>query len=188
LEGSLALVSALVAMLALPRILAANDAGAAPAEDSLDWLRRPWSRWPDAGLALGALQVLAMAGAAVAALGLDFDQRYRDFPIWAFVVPAVAFAMLHARSTARRTAEIELCFASLLALSALFIALNENVFTRPEMRISLTDAFDPALAGEVSGNSLIWCLILLVFAYPWSALSRRARMNSPIIDSSSIHN
>jgi glucan 1,3-beta-glucosidase len=195
LEGSLALVSALVAMLALPRILAANDAGAAPAEDSLDWLRRPWSRWPDAGLALGALQVLAMAGAAVAALGLDFDQRYRDFPIWAFAVPAVAFALLRFRAPRQLApqltsgqARIEICFATLLLASALFIALNENVFTRPEVRVSILAAFRPALNGAINGNALIWCLILVVFAYPWCVLSRRARLDRPAIGSSSSHN
>jgi glucan 1,3-beta-glucosidase len=187
LEGSLALVSILVALLALPRIVAGDHAGIAPAEQSLAWLRRPWSRRPDATLALGALQLLAIAGAAVVALGLDFDQRYRDFPIWAFVVPAVAFGLLHlrsARGAASGQAPIELCFASLLAVSALFIALNENVFTRPEMRISILDAFRPALTGQISGNALIWCLILLALSCPWFA----ARMNVPAIGSNSIQN
>jgi glucan 1,3-beta-glucosidase len=191
LEGSLALVSAVVALLALPRIVGRDDAGIAPAADSLAWLRRPWSRRPDAALALGALQLIAMAGAAVVALGLDFDERYRDFPIWAFAVPAAAFALLHigvARLAPRRQAEIEISFASLLTLSALFIALNENVFTRPEMRISILAAFRPALTGEINGNSLIWCLMLLIFAYPWFAIRRRVPAAQPAIDSTSIHN
>src|SRR4030095_16850448 len=133
---------------------------------------------------LGALQLVTMAGAAVVALGLDFDQRYRDFPIWAFAVPAGAFALLHARalpSVAARSEQIEICFASLLTLSAVFIALNENVFTRPEMRTSILAAFHPALTGEVSGNSLIWCLMLLVFAYPWFAIRRRLRLGRRVI-------
>ena len=190
LEGSLALASILVALLALPRILARDDAGVASAEDSLDWLRRPWARPPDTALALGALQLIAMAGAAVVALGLDFDQRYRDFPIWAFAVPAGAFALLHARAmpSAARPAQIEICFASLLTLSAVFIALNENVFTRPEMRSSILAAFRPALTGDISGNSLIWCLMLLVFAYPWFAIRRRVRLDQPAIGSRSIRN
>ena len=187
IEGALALISILVALLALPRIAAGAGARIAPADDSLAWLRRPWSRRPDTALALGALHVLTMTGAAVVALGLDFDQRYRDFPIWAFVVPAAAFGLLHlraARGAATGEAPIELSFALLLAISALFIALNENVFTRPEMRISTLDAFRPALTGQISGNSLIWCLILLVLAYPWFA----ARRNAPAFASNSIHN
>jgi glucan 1,3-beta-glucosidase len=191
LEGSLALMSAVVALLALPRIVAGDDIGIAPAERSLDWLRRPRCRGTDAALALGVLQVIAMAGAAVVALGLDFDERYRDFPIWAFAVPAGAFALLHlraARAPETRRGAIEVCFASLLTISALFIALNENVFTRPEMRISILDAFRPALAGQLNGSSLIWCLMLLVFAYPWFASGRRVPLDRPAIDSTSIHN
>ena len=68
------------------------------------WLRRPWSRKPDATLALGALQLLAMAGGAVVALGLDFDQRYRDFPIWAFAVPAACVRPAASPLSARRGA------------------------------------------------------------------------------------
>jgi hypothetical protein len=180
----------LVAMLALPRILAGSIAGIASADESLAWLRRPL-RLPDAGLALGVLQLLAIAGAAVVALGLDFDQRYRDYPIWAFAVPAVAFALLQlrtTRATIARRMPVELCFATLLALSAVFIALNENVFTRPEMRQSIAAAFGPALRGDISGNSLIWCLLLLAFAYPWFALRRRVPSGRPAIGPGSIRN
>jgi exo-beta-1,3-glucanase (GH17 family) len=191
LELSLALISVVVAWLSLPRVIAGDDAGVASAAGSLEWLRRPWLRPPDAALVLGALQLIAMAGAAVVALGLDFDERYRDFPIWAFAVPAAAFALLHFRSD--RMAEhgrgaLEMCFAVVLTISALFIALNENVFTRPEMRVSILDAFHPALVGELNSNSLIWCLMLVVFAYPWFANGRRVRLDHPAIDSSSIHN
>jgi exo-beta-1,3-glucanase (GH17 family) len=191
IEASLALISALVAVLALPRILAGKGAEIAAAEQSLAWLRRPWTRWPDGGLALGALQLIAVAGAAVVALGLDFDQRYRDFPIWAFAVPALGFALLRLRATRQSAAgrmPIEFCFASLLALSAVFIALNENVFTRPEMRQSVVAAFGPALRGEINGTSLIWCLMLLVIAYPWFAIRRGVRLPEPAVGSSSLHN
>ena len=189
LEGALALISILVAMLALPRILAGNATETASVDASLAWLRRPWTQLPDAALALGVLQLLAVAGAAVVALGLDFDQRYRDYPIWGFAVPAVAFALLQLRASgmaAVRQMPIELCFATLLALSAVFIALNENVFTRPEMRQSIAAAFGPALRGDISGNSLIWCLLLLVFAYPWFALRRAVASEQRAIGSSSI--
>jgi hypothetical protein len=186
LEGPGA-ISVLVAMLALPRILAGNTAFVATA-GGLEWLRRPWRRLPDASWRASAA---AIAGAAVVALGLDFDQRYRDYPIWAFAVPAAAFALLRlraARATFARQMPIELCFAALLALSAVFIALNENVFTRPEMRQSIAAAFGPALRGDISGNSLIWCLLLLAFAYPWFALRRGVASERPAIGSSSIRN
>jgi glucan 1,3-beta-glucosidase len=191
LELGLAALSVAVAWLSLPRVLAGDDRGVATAADSLEWLRRPWRGRPHAALALGVLQLITMAGALVVALGLDFDERYRDFPIWAFAVPAAAFALLQLRATQvpdHRRGAIELTFASLLTVSALFIALNENVFTRPEMRVSILDAFQPALTGALNGNSLIWCLMLLVFAYPWFAMGRRVRLDRPAIDSSSIHN
>ena len=53
LEGALALISILVAMLALPRILAGSNAEVATAGESLAWLRRPWRRLPDATLGIG---------------------------------------------------------------------------------------------------------------------------------------
>src|SRR5262249_45501513 len=155
LELALALLSIAVAWLGLPRVLAGDDAGVAPAADSLEWLCQPWRRMLDTTLALGALQLVAMAGASVAALGRDFHERYGDFPIWAFAVPAGAFALLHlraARAREYRRSAIELCFASLLTASALFIVLNENVFTRPEMRVSILAAFGPALTGALNGN------------------------------------
>lgn len=183
-EGGLALQSVAVAALALPRIIGGGAPPVASAEDSLTWLCRPWSRRPDASLALGVFQLTAMAGAAVVALGLDFDARYRDFPIWAFAVPAAAFALLQLRTTGRaadRATAIEAAFAWLLTLSAVFIALNENVFTRPEMRESVLDAFRPVMNGDVNGNAIIWCLMLLVFAYPWFSAHRRARAAVPAI-------
>ena len=91
-------------------------------------------------------------------------------------------------TAAARQMPIELCFATLLALSAVFIALNENVFTRPEMRQSIAAAFGPALRGDISGNSLIWCLLLLAFAYPWFALRRGVASEQPAIGSRSIRN
>ena len=191
LEWALALISIIVASLALPHILTGGDAAIASAEESLEWLLGSWNRPLGSRLGLGVFQLVVMAGAAVVALGLDFDQRYRDYPIWAFAVPAVAFALMHLRSTqqpAARQMPIELCFSALLALSAVFIALNENVFTRPEMRQSIADAFGPALRGDISGNSLIWCLILLALSYPWFAVSQRSRAARPAIGSSSIHN
>ncbi|NJM92936.1 MAG: hypothetical protein HC861_10265 [Rhodospirillaceae bacterium] len=191
LEWGLALISIIVASLTLPHILTGGDPAIASAEESLEWLLGSWNRPLRSRLGLGIFQLVVMAGAAVVALGLDFDQRYRDYPIWAFAVPAVAFALMHLRSTqqsAARRMPIELCFATLLALSAVFIALNENVFTRPEMRQSVAAAFAPALRGDISGNSLIWCLLLLALAYPWFALRCGVASERPVIGSSSIRN
>lgn len=187
LEWALALISIIVASLALPHILAGGDAAVASAAESLEWLLGPWNRPLGSRLGLGVLQLVVMTGAAVVALGLGFDQRYRDYPIWAFAVPAVAFAFMHLRTTQQSSARwmpIELCFATLLVLSAGFIALNENVFTRPEMRQSIAAAFGPALHGDISANSLIWCLLLLVLAYPWFAPHRRVPPERPAIGSS----
>jgi hypothetical protein len=50
-------------------------------------------------------------------------------------------------------------FADLLVYSALFIALNENVFTRPEIDRGLVAGFAPALAGQLNASALIWCAV-----------------------------
>ena len=96
-EGALVLLSVLSAMLGL-RALGAAGPKPAPARPSLEWLRRFWTRRPDAAMALGALQLLAVAAAGSVALALAFDARYRDFPIWSFAVPTVAFALIAART------------------------------------------------------------------------------------------
>ena len=173
-EGALVALSIAVAMLGLPRILSGTGA-IAPAEPSLAWLRRPWRTTPDAALMLGALQLIAIASAMVVAFGLDFDPRYRDFPIWGFAVPAVVFTLLRLRTpSVTRAGAIEICFAVLLAISAVFIALNENTFTRPEFKESVIAAFRPMLAGVINGNALIWCAMLLVFAFSWATFNPRA--------------
>jgi hypothetical protein len=56
------------------------------------------------------------------------------------------------------------------------------------MRQSIAAAFGPALHGDISGNSLIWCLLLLAFAYPWSALRRRVPAERPAIGPGPIRN
>lgn len=175
-EGGLALVSALCAGLAL-QALAAPRLIPAPAGESLDWLRRFWRRRPDARLALGALQVLAVAGAASVALALAFDARYRDFPLASFAVPAFAFALLHLRRAQPGAAggAIERVFALLLVGAALFIALNENLLIRPELRVDVNAALQPLFAGQINISALLWCGMLLILAFPWASglLARR---------------
>jgi hypothetical protein len=169
-EGALVLLSVLSAMLGL-RALGSGAAMPAPARQSLEWLRRFWTRKPDAATALGALQLMAVAAAGSVALALAFDARYRDFPIWSFAVPTVAFALIAARRwrDARRRDRIETVFALLLAGAALFIALNENLLTRPEILIDVNAALQPLLRGQYNGSALIWCAMLLILAYPFAA-------------------
>ncbi len=169
-EGGLALVSALTAGLAL-RALAEPQLVPASAQDSLAWLRRFWRRRPDAQLGLGALHLLAIATAASVAVALAFDARYRDFPLAAFAVPTAAFALIRLRRAQPPAAAgaIERAFAGLLAAAAVFIALNENLLTRPELRRDVNAALRPLLDGQVNGNALLWCGMLLILAYPWAA-------------------
>ena len=169
-EGTLALLSVLSAMLGL-QALGSGAPAPAPARQSLEWLRRFWRVRPDAATALGALQLIAVAAGASVALALAFDARYRDFPIWAFAVPTVMFALVTARNVrdGRWRDRIESVFALLLTVSALFVALNENLFTRPEMRVDINAALQPLLQGQFNGNALIWCAMLLILAYPFAA-------------------
>jgi glucan 1,3-beta-glucosidase len=178
-EAALALVSALSAGLGL-QALAAPQQIPASAQESLDWLRRFWRRRPDARIALGALQLVAVAGAASVALALAFDARYRDFPLAAFAVPAVAFALIALGRTqpGAQIGGIERAFAPLLVLGAGFIALNENLLTRPEMREGVNAALRPLLGGQINGNALLWCAMLLILACPWALAALRARRQS----------
>lgn len=166
-EGALVLISVLSGMLGLGAIESAAPRPA-PARQSLEWLRRFWRIRPDAATALGALQLLTVAGSATVALGLTFDGRYRDFPIWSFAVPTVAFALIAARD-ARQHDRIESVFALLLAVLALFVALNENLFMRPEIGVDVNAALRPLLHGQYNGSALVWCVMLLILAYPLAA-------------------
>src|SRR5262249_30709202 len=155
-EGALVILSVLSAMFGL-HALSVSGSQPAPALQSLEWLRRFWTRRPDTATTLGALQLLAVAPAGSGGLGLGLRARYRDFPIWAFAVPTVAFALIALRNTRSAGRDrIESVFALLLSGSALFVALNENLFTRPEMRVDLNAALQPLLHGQYNGSALVW--------------------------------
>jgi exo-beta-1,3-glucanase (GH17 family) len=79
-------------------------------------------------LLLGAVLAIAAVIGAETALGFVFDPRYRDFPFAALTMaalPLALLALLNPRSDgARQLAES--VFAGLLALSAIYILINEG--------------------------------------------------------------
>jgi len=77
------------------------------------------------GLVLVALTLLAVQ----AALGLVFDPRYRDFPFAALMAAAVPFLVRRTSWTRLRSLQpcAETVAAATLALSALYIVLNETL-------------------------------------------------------------
>ncbi len=87
-------------------------------------------RLRDPGTRLALLQLVAVTGALAVNLALLFDPRYRDFPIAAFALPAVGFAL---RAIARREflqaatdRREEAVFAAMLALSSVIVAAREG--------------------------------------------------------------
>jgi len=65
----------------------------------------------------------------VVAIGLVFDPRYRDFPfapLTAAVVPFLVHRLMHPRPKGRRSAA-EVAGGAVLALSAIYVALNEGL-------------------------------------------------------------
>jgi len=75
----------------------------------------------------GTLAVVTLI-AAVSALNLVFDPRWRDFPYPALTMAAVPLWMvtLFNRSTSSANPKVEASFATLLGAAALFILLNEG--------------------------------------------------------------
>jgi exo-beta-1,3-glucanase (GH17 family) len=79
-------------------------------------------------LALGAVFIALVLLAMQAALGLDFDPRYRDIPsapLCAAVVPFLVLSFSTRRQSGPR-ATAELVAAAVLAASAVYIAFNES--------------------------------------------------------------
>jgi exo-beta-1,3-glucanase (GH17 family) len=78
--------------------------------------------------AIGALLIATMLLAILAALGLVFDPRYKDFPfapLTAAVVPFLTHSLTMPRPQGARGAS-ELTGAGMFALAVPYIALNEN--------------------------------------------------------------
>ena len=132
--------------------LAAGDiaaARAAPLRAVVHWLRKPLPGGARREIVLGAFQ-LAAAGAALAtSLGLVFDPRYRDFPVAAFLVPAIGFALaaVAGRGAGRAPpGPAETRLGALLALAAIAIAARE---------------------GPANVQALAWAVTCMLLALPW---------------------
>jgi hypothetical protein len=95
----------------------------------LDVIRRSESRdrSPETIMLGGTLAVITLI-AAVTALNLVFDPRWRDFPYPALTMAAVPLWMvtLFNRSKSSANPKAEASFASLLAVAALTIVFNEG--------------------------------------------------------------
>jgi glucan 1,3-beta-glucosidase len=83
----------------------------------------------------GAILIATMLLAILSALGLVFDPRYKDFPfapLSAAIVPFLTHSLTMPRPNGARGIA-ELAGASLLALSACYIALNESFANWPSL-------------------------------------------------------
>jgi hypothetical protein len=97
--------------------------------EGVAWIRRP-RRVPTIRECIAILRLAALVGAATVSLGLCFDPRYRDFPIAAYMVPALFFLVVDiARGglfVALSDRREEAGFALLLAGTAVFVIVNET--------------------------------------------------------------
>lgn len=80
-------------------------------------------------LLLGAVLVITVAIASETALGFVFDPRYRDFPYAALTMTVLPLALVSLQNAQRAGSRqiAELVFAGLLALSVIYIAINETL-------------------------------------------------------------
>jgi glucan 1,3-beta-glucosidase len=165
LECAIGLAAFATAVLLIAATLAGalREAGGSLLE-AVVWLRRPWQR-PSLRQAIAVLRLAALVGAATVSLGLCFDPRYRDFPVAAYLVPALFFfvvdlargGLLRAEDDRREEAG----FALLLLGMTIYIFCNETPLN---------------LIAD------IWCAFCLLLAASgigaWRGLYRRLRTTS----------
>ncbi|HEY4344688.1 MAG TPA: hypothetical protein VGN05_10110 [Parvibaculum sp.] len=165
LEGVIELLvfaqSLAVVALVLPEITKKRQAPAPLSiAETLAWLRKPTKVRLGASLYLGLTQLSVTFSALVISMGLSFDNRYRDFPLAAFGLAAVSFALLALnRGDPKRVSpnrREETLFTCLFIGSAVVIAINE---------------------GPLNGEALCWCVINLLFALPWFGNLKAALRN-----------
>jgi glucan 1,3-beta-glucosidase len=76
---------------------------------------------------LGAALIVTALIASQTALGFVFDPRYRDFPFASLTMAVVPFALLTLnRPPQGRRPIAEAVFAGLLAMSAIYVGVNEG--------------------------------------------------------------
>jgi glucan 1,3-beta-glucosidase len=142
-----------------------RDTGASLLE-ALVWIRHPF-RLPTIRQSIALLRLAALVGAATVSLGLCFDPRYKDFPIAAYLTPALFFLVAD------------------IARGGLFTALSDR---REEAGLSLL-LFGMAVFVFCNETPLnlpadLWCVLTLMLAVPgigaWRGLvQRRMSGNNP---------
>lgn len=147
LGGLPVIVAAVLSMVPLAAGGTGPWATARPAglEAARGWLLRPSLAALTPELALGLLQAVAVFGAAVAALALAVDARYRDFPLFVFAAPALAL-VLRGRAQGDGPRPME----AWLALVMLGSAAAGVVIETPANR-----------------EAMVWNAIVLLLALPW---------------------
>jgi len=132
--------------------------------EGIAWIRRPF-RVPGARESIAILRLAALLGAATVSLGLCFDPRYKDFPVAAYLVPALFFVVADiARGsllTAQSDRREEAGFALLLLGTTIFVFIDET---------------------PLNLMADLWCALTLMLALPgigaWRGLFQRLRMTS----------
>ncbi|MCU0837574.1 MAG: hypothetical protein MUE49_02485 [Rhodospirillales bacterium] len=82
-----------------------------------------------AAFALGAVRLITLIAVAATTLALLFDPRYRDFPVAAFLVPALAFLLLAVLrpAPAGDDAREDVLLAGVLAIGGIALIVREGI-------------------------------------------------------------